>query len=232
MKKFARLFGVALGLAALAFVVSLVPQKSASGTVAAQVQVVNEVIPVNGTVTVGNTPTVNVGNSPTVTISGTPTVSLAGNQTVTIGGTPHVITDNLPAVTDVRNLDDPGRIPYQSSATTPCSSFCLFNFGPVPSGHRLVIQHVTGYLGFISDPKSVQVLLRLQSGAIGSSFFVSTGDVTAAFDQPVQLYFDENQTISVEVFADALPSPSVTQEMNLMGYLLDCGAAPCAPIAH
>lgn len=41
MKRFARLLGVTLGLAALAFVVSLVPQKTASGTVAANVNVVN-----------------------------------------------------------------------------------------------------------------------------------------------------------------------------------------------
>lgn len=84
MKKFARLFGVALGYAALVFVVSLVPQKGASGTVAAQVQVVNSALPGSGDVTVNYTPTVNVGNVPTVTISGTPTVSLATGQTITI----------------------------------------------------------------------------------------------------------------------------------------------------
>jgi hypothetical protein len=41
MKRIARLLGVTLGLAVLGFVVSLAPQKTASGTVAANVNVVN-----------------------------------------------------------------------------------------------------------------------------------------------------------------------------------------------
>jgi len=41
MKRFARLLGITVGLVALGFVVTLAPQKTASGTVAANVNVVN-----------------------------------------------------------------------------------------------------------------------------------------------------------------------------------------------
>ena len=47
-----------------------------------------------------------------------------------------------PALT--RNVDDPGRIAYQSSADCVLdSTFCSFTFSVAPKNHRLVVAHVS-----------------------------------------------------------------------------------------
>jgi hypothetical protein len=49
----------------------------------------------------------------------------------------------------VREVDDPGRIPYQSSQTISAGQRA-FLFPEVPAGHRLVIQHVSAHLNLQS----------------------------------------------------------------------------------
>ena len=69
MKRFAKLLLVTLGFGALGFVVSLVPQKNATGAGAAPVSVVNtsaNPVPVTGTVAVSRLPSVTLGGSVTV----------------------------------------------------------------------------------------------------------------------------------------------------------------------
>ena len=143
-----------------------------------------------------------------------------------------------PPIDQVSNVDDPGRIPYQSSIeTSSCNgvSFCEFRFPAVPEGHRLVIQHVSARLRMPADPTFVEVAVQQ------SSFFAPFAGVTSgfqffdsAFDQPVLLYVDAG----VAPFALAgLGSSNFTntgvgsQIMTLTGYLLDCTASPCAQIA-
>ena len=60
-----------------------------------------------------------------------------------------------PALTS--SVDDPGRIAYESNVN--CSVFggvfCTATFAAVPQGQRLVIQHISGGLLFVNDPRLV-----------------------------------------------------------------------------
>ena len=80
-----------------------------------------------------------------------------------------------PAITS--NINDPGRIPYQSSvqagATCPSGGFiCSWEFGNVPAGHRVVIQHISGTLGFATAASAVLVFLNNGTALPISAFYV------------------------------------------------------------
>src|ERR1051326_4393671 len=74
--------------------------------------------------------------SGSTTVAGTVAASQSGPWTVGITGTPNVTVTN-PATAPVffRNVDDPGRTPYESSAQCVVSnnnSLCSAIFGAVP----------------------------------------------------------------------------------------------------
>jgi hypothetical protein len=149
-----------------------------------------------------------------------------------------VTVDNpatMPAFTS--SVDDPGRIAYQSKVRptlTDCGggSECTFNFSKVPNGKRLVIQHVSGVLQFDGTP-SVSIFLVNNDHTASSTFFAPSVNKLSVFDQQVLVFFDAGATPSVLAAADGanfLPAV-VTQVMTLTGYMLDCNASPCAPIA-
>jgi hypothetical protein len=233
-----RLFVVVLVLgAARLFVGCQSTTQAQTTTPASQVQVINtpaQPVPVTGNVnaTVSGTPTVNLGSTATVTVGNTPTVNVASMPTVTI--TP-------PAVTTVSNMDDPGRIPYQSTSPTPqpCPAggvgLC-WPFPAVPAGHRLVIQHVSGALQYSTSPNPLVVYV-LDSGFHAINAFTPTANAWSStvqlinFDQRVQVYVDASQTYWVEVWASGAPTVGFVPVI-VTGYLLDCAAAPCAAIAH
>jgi hypothetical protein len=144
----------------------------------------------------------------------------------------------------VQNVDDPGRIAYQSAITgltsQICQPFCTFNFSPVPNGYRLVVQHVSGSFIANGNSNSASVLLfgATPSGPNFQSvnFFVPAAPAIfgggVAFDQPVITYFDSGRTPQVSVSLSGGPSDGAIQQMNVYGYLLNCTTAPCAAIAH
>jgi|GEM_PF-3574193 len=135
--------------------------------------------------------------------------------------------------TEVRNDDDPGRIPYQSVVQQgTAGQLFKFGFPAVPAGHRLVIQHISGGLLFQAPPShSAQVEVTV-NGQIAASFFAPFILTSVKFDQPVQLYVDAGEVPTVVVEGDNGLVPAVRGSLILTGYLLDCTAAPCAPIAQ
>lgn len=135
------------------------------------------------------------------------------------------------AVTQVREVDDPGRIAYQSEQSVGPSG--IFIFPKVPAGHRLVIQHVSAEVNFQSDVNGlVQVLVAVAGNSEGSSNFLAPFSLNLTlFDQLVQLYADGGATPNVQFVADG-GLPVSSGSVTLMGYLLDCTAAQCATIAH
>jgi|ERR1700674_5093479 hypothetical protein len=170
-----------------------------------------------------------------------PAAAAAGGPGVT------VLNASLP----VHNLDDRGRIPYQSVANmtgqcpqTQPGAGCNFNFAAVQTGHRLVVQHVSGSLQFANSPAFVQVSVFLPSGAPTSVFFapfngtaggpLGPGNVFSEFDQQILAYYDPGQAPQIQV----QPSQAVfsgiasSQLVFLSGYVLDCSVAECAPIAQ
>ena len=134
MKKLVRiLFGlVGFGLLALAFMP--ITEHRAAASNPQPVVVSNVPLPVQGTVSVGNTPSVNVANTASVTVTNT-AVPVRGNIQVF---NPLDAADN-PVPLVVRTLGQP-YFDFCLGSGNP-NSFCQFN--AVPAGMRLVIQTVS-----------------------------------------------------------------------------------------
>jgi hypothetical protein len=130
------------------------------------------------------------------------------------------------AATQVRDVDDPGRIAYESQQSVGAGQD-TFIFPAVPAGHRLVIQHVSAIVIFPSVVSEVTAAVFSPEGF--SSFLPPLFLNSTRFDQLVQLYVDAGHGPKVTVSADA---PVNNGSVTLTGYLLDCTAAPCAKIAQ
>jgi hypothetical protein len=199
-------------------------------------------------VSVTNTPSVNVTNTPSVNVATMPavtgSVTVTNTPTVNVGNTPTVNVSNTSAqpVASV-HIDEPGRIPYQSqvdkSGSCTGAGACFFEFGSVPAGHRVVIQHVSGIASFTAGTNAIWVQLNNGSGAPVSSFFAPQAPPTlfSAFDQSVQAYFDPAAfggiiEVGVSFIGGTDPGAGSAEIITLSGYELDCNVAPCAPIAH
>ena len=135
-------------------------------------------------------------------------------------------------VAEVRNIDDPGRIPFESSRSIKAGQ-SVFVFATVPAGHRLVVQHVSAHVNFQSVLSSSSLLdIFLSAGPGGSSFIPLFLSNSVQFDQPVQLYADAGDLPELSVSVDAGQNRVANGFATLTGYLLDCTAAPCAKIAR
>lgn len=199
-------------------------------------------------VNVVNTPNVNVANTPSVNVATMPavtgSVAVTNTPTVNVGNTPSVNVSNTSTqpVPSVR-IDEPGRIPYQSqvdkSASCISGATCFFEFGSVPAGHRVVIQHISGIVNFTGSTFAVWVQLNNGSGLPVSNFLAPQVPAISftAFDQAVQAYFDPAAfggliEVQVNLVGSAFPGGGSAQIITLSGYELDCNVAACAPIAH
>jgi len=137
---------------------------------------------------------------------------------------------NAAQATQVREVDDPGRIPYQSSETIGMGQRA-FLFPAVPVGHRLVIQHVSAHVNLQSAVTN-QVEVSVNASDNGSSNFLSQfSGKLVEFDQPLQLYVDAGDAPEVVVLVDGGLTLVSNAFGTLSGYLLDCTVAPCAKIA-
>jgi hypothetical protein len=142
-------------------------------------------------------------------------------------------TSSGPAIASL--VDDPGRTPYVAFAdATTGTNVCFFTFPAVPAGKRVVIQHVSGFLT-LSAPPSVLEGTLLSPGLTNIHFNVppSPTGTTTSFDNPILYYVEGGQAPSANISAGAvLFNPGSIQGVQLIGYELDCNAAPCAPIAN
>lgn len=184
-------------------------------------------IPVTGTVSANQAGAWNVG------IVGTPSVNIANVPTVTLSN-----SSSLPLF--FHNADDPGRVPYQTLnqlSSCPNPQECLATPPPVPAGHRLVVEHLSGNVQFNAVPQAISIVVSNQSGVTITGTRLAPPYITStSFDIPVHFYVDGGQSYTLFAFVD--PSTSFESNpneppatLNATGYLLDCTAAPCAPIA-
>jgi hypothetical protein len=152
-----------------------------------------------------------------------PIQTARGQATVTVDN-----SATNPALTS--SVDDPGRTACQSTKLTGCiNNGCSFSFPAVPVGHRLVVQHVSVSMSTIETPQSVDVVLQGSDLSGPVIFFSSTA---RRFDQSVLFYFDGGDTPGLLVSVSGASLFNILQVSTLIGYLLDCTAAPCAVIAH
>jgi hypothetical protein len=166
-------------------------------------------------------------------------VGLLGSPTVTIGNTPSVVIANTAAqALFAHNADEKGRIPYQSlnqlSAPSPnCSGrSCQWQSPLVPAGHRLVVEHVSGIAQFTTLPTALAVSAHSDTGsAIGGFTVLPPYQNDQEFDHAMLFYVDAGRFYTLAAFGDGELADGV-QFLNATGYLLDCSAAPCAPIAQ
>jgi hypothetical protein len=134
----------------------------------------------------------------------------------------------------VKNVDEPGRAPYQHTVdfspgecTTP--SFCIVEFPAVPAGKRLVVENITVYAAvaeggaptllafgdlFVTNQGNRYVLapaFTQSMTAFGSTFH--------ALDRAVRVYYEPGEIPKVKIGASA--SFVIISNMSLHGYLID-----------
>jgi hypothetical protein len=111
-----------------------------------------------------------------------------------------------------------------------------FSNFPVLPGHRVVIQHLSAVLVFNGQPAGIFATLGTSLGSPAILFNVPppVGLNTAVFDQAVLQYVDagEGPIASFNAVAPGTFATGATQQLTLVGYELDCNAAPCAAIAN
>lgn len=208
MKKFGRPLLSLAAFALLAVTLTSFTGNRADASGGAPVFVQNTPLPVQGTVSVSNTPSVNVANS-SLAVSGTVSVANAvdsGNQTI-----PLVVTHQGTPYWDQCNGS--GNIDYN----TTCSMHS------VPAGMRLVIESAS--LNAASTTKTDSML----GAAIHSTFNggdtyeylapSNTGTATGLFQSasgPVKLFADPGSTPKCSMIATG----TIIYDCTISGYLL------------
>jgi hypothetical protein len=197
-------------------------------------------VQVTGDIKVTNIPTVQIGNIPSVNIANTPVVKL---------DTPPVL--DIAAPLNTKSLDEPGRTPYlvQQAFSLTCQRPILFHlnlrnqqcnatFPPVPSGKRLVIQHVSGELIVDSDlgaaPYLVSGLIQGQTAQVSHLLTVSflTQDTNAQglffhdiyrIDEATQMFIEPGDAPQINAIygIDRAHSALLAGSVTLSGYLVD-----------
>jgi hypothetical protein len=133
-----------------------------------------------------------------------------------------------------RSVDDPGRIAYQASLGVNCPVNiapgvfpCVAAFSTVPTGSRLVIQQVSVRLD------SADVTLSYAVGIVDNvSFFSAPGlEFTIYHNQPILAYLDGGNVPQLTLIVHGTDAGMAQGQASIMGYLLDCSATPCNPIA-
>jgi hypothetical protein len=197
------------------------------------VNIVNPIpLPVTGSVTSTVTGTVGLASGTTVGLASGTSVGLAAGASVNV-------TNPATAPVLSLNVNDPGRNPWQSLVeVTGCATAmvgCGFTATPiVPTGHRLVIEHVSfNTLG--SSATAALVLLDRAIISPPATHRVSSFPANAppglgivVADQPVLIFLNENEALNFDI---AFNGSIGFIDVFVSGYLLDCTIAPCAAIA-
>lgn len=126
----------------------------------------------------------------------------------------------------VKNVDEPGRIPYQASASCPSTIHgdCVALLTPVPDGKRLVVQHASVLRQCITIPCAGSffgVRSHNHSLLTGPAAYISSPTLTntdVSVDQDIRLYLEAGDIPTVEMgFGEGESFASFT----ITGYLID-----------
>jgi len=140
IERFGRPLKIALGIGILAAVFAAISNDTSAASGSAPVTVTNVPLPVQGSISVGNTPNVNIANA-AVPVQGT--VNVGNTANVNVANTPTVAVGN-PATSPVlmRDTEQPARSPFQVGGNSPidCGPTGIFS---VPSGKEAVIEYLS-----------------------------------------------------------------------------------------
>jgi hypothetical protein len=220
MKKLTKVVFGLVGFALLAVAFAPLTERHAIASGSAPVSVTNVPLPVQGTVSVGNTPSVHVTNTPVVTVGNSPSVNVS-NSSLPVTNPLDSFSNPVPLLvsTDAQ--------PYESS----CGIFTAqdFNqscsFDAVPTGKRLVIREFSA-VTFTSPGTSVHQLF-LQVGwkggllqhyfplfSLGSDAF----NTTAAVHTETTIYAESSSSPTCVVVDTA--QNSWEANCSITGYLI------------
>jgi len=220
MKKLTKVVFALVGFALLAVAFAPLTERHAIASGSAPVIVTNVPLPVQGTVSVGNTPNVHVTNTPVVTVGNSPSVNVS-NTTLPVTNPLDSFSNPVPLLvsTDAQ--------PYESSCvisgTQDFNQSCSFD--AVPTGKRLVIREFSA-LTFTSPGTSVHQLF-LQVGwkggllqhyfplfSLGSDAF----NTTAAVHTETTIYAESSSSPTCVVVDTA--QNSWEANCSITGYLI------------
>ncbi len=138
----------------------------------------------------------------------------------------------------VKNVDEPGRAPYQAqvefNANSGCggASACNFvTFPAVPAGKRLVVQQLTILVGVVSPGQPTLLAFSNSPGCTNCgnralvSGWVNTGQTPGlstfywTVDRPVFVFYEAGETPQVKMYATA--NFAFVGNATLHGYLID-----------
>jgi hypothetical protein len=195
VRRFARAFGVTLGLGVLGSTVSLAPQKNASGAAGAPVVVVN-------------TPSVNVANT-SLAVTGNVNAAVLGNVSVKNSVNPDTL-GLIPLA--IRDLEAPGVHPFQASLTYPTSFQAAVPSSPA---RELVIDFVSLHGIVIENAGFTTVVpvarLGTFSGGVSLAHFLSVQ--AAPNGNPGEFELIGSET--TRIYAD--PGTFITFFLNVPG---------------
>jgi hypothetical protein len=210
----------AIGLLALALV-GLFVSPRAKGDASKEV-VLTSPLPLPVTGTVGVTGPVAV------------TSQQSGPWNVGIIGTPTVNVNPTGNAQPGRNIDEPGRVPYQAFIHAGASNQAVFP--AIPTGKRLIIEHLSAFanvtspvliIGFQPDSRAASNEFRLAGRTDPQT---GTGNFFLSFNENFRAYADAGYVPAVSV--DASTNFILFFDATLTGYLIDCtGQNSCTPVA-
>lgn len=182
MKKLVNAVLSVAGFAFVALAAGLLSTRTVEATNPQSVIVNNVPLPVQGTISVGNTPSVNVANTPTVNLSNT-TLSVANAVDSSNVPIPLVVTQTAPQ-------------PFQDECViVAVNNSC--NFNAPPTGMRIVIQEFDYEVAVANVGNSWVTLQTTLNSSPQSHNFLSAPDNTNIYlvlHQPTTLYHDDSST--------------------------------------
>ena len=162
----------------------------------------------------------NAGSAPVHIVNPLP-LPVTGSVTLESGG----------SVLNTKNVDQPGRSPYQvTSLFSPSSCtfnsvlyFCPLSFPVVPAGKRLIIEHISMFVAESAggSPDSLRFLNSFNGTAfwVQPTFTPRVGTPDHSFlDRPVLVYYDSGENPNVLL---AVTKVLAAAEMSVQGYLID-----------
>jgi len=141
----------------------------------------------------------------------------------------------------VKNVDEPGRVPFQAYLTglkgNGCgTNFCTLNLPAIPTGKRLVITNFAGNAALQSGSTVGDITLIVFNSVSNSTVFsfevpvnssyyhtdVIAGSITRfAFNEKTLLFVDAGQTGTIFYYTSGSLADSFTQGFIITGYLVD-----------